>query len=63
MSDDKKIKYESDTLLSGLKIKLVESKAKGGFPSSDWAYRDDFAPVLDKQNVVIKLIDHLKERF
>lgn len=63
MSDDKKIKYEFDTHLPGLKIKKADMKAKGHLIPSEMAYRDEFSPVLDKQNVVTRIIDHLKERF
>jgi hypothetical protein len=63
MSDDNKVKYEFDTHLSSLKKKTVDAKAKGHFAQSEVAFRDDFSPVLDKQNVVIRIIDHLKERF
>jgi hypothetical protein len=63
MSDDKKIKYESDTHLPVLKMKLVDSTPKTGFNASEKIFREDFGPILDKQNVVTRLIDHLKERF
>lgn len=63
MSDDNKVKYEFDTHLPGLKKKTVDAKAKGHSAQSEMAFRDDFSPVLDKQNVVIRIIDHLKERF
>lgn len=63
MSDDHKIKYEFDTHLPGLKKKSADLKAKGHSPQSEMAIREDFSPILDKQNVVIRIIDHLKERF
>jgi hypothetical protein len=63
MKEDKKIKYEADTHLSSLKMKLVDSSPKGGFNMSDKMFREEFGPILDKQNVVSRLIDHLKERF
>jgi hypothetical protein len=63
MSDDNKVKYEFDTHLPGLKKKTIDAKAKGHLAQSEMFYRDDFSPVLDKQNVVIRIIDHLKERF
>jgi hypothetical protein len=63
MSDDNKVKYEFNTHLPSLKKKNVDAKAKGHFAQSEVAYRDEFSPVLDKQNVVIRIIDHLKERF
>jgi hypothetical protein len=63
MSDDKKIKYEFDTHLPSLKKKSADLKAKGLFAQSEMVFREDFSPILDKQNVVIRIIDHLKERF
>ncbi len=63
MSDDNKAKYEFDTHLPSLKKKTVDAKAKGHFAQSETAFRDDLSPVLDKHNVVIRIIDHLKERF
>ena len=63
MSDDNKVKYEFDTHLPSLKKKTVDAKAMGHIVQSETAFRDDFSQVLDKQNVVIRIIDHLKERF
>ena len=63
MSDDKKVKYEFDSHLPSLKKKAADIKAKGHFTPSEMAFRDDFSPVLDKQNVVIRIIDHLKDSF
>jgi hypothetical protein len=63
MSDDKKTKFEFDTHLPALKNKKADMKAKGRFIPSEMTYRDEFSPVLDKQNVVTRIIDHLKERF
>jgi hypothetical protein len=63
MNEDKKIKYEADTRISGMKLKMVDTAPKAGFNVSDKMFRDDSGPILDKQNVVSRLIDHLKERF
>jgi hypothetical protein len=63
MSEDKTVKYEFDTHLPSLKKKSADVKTKGHIAQSEITFRDDFSPVLDKQNVVIRLIDHLKERF
>jgi hypothetical protein len=63
MNEDKKIKYEADTRLSGMKLKLVDTTTKAGFNASDKMFHEEFGPILDKQNVVSRLIDHLKERF
>jgi hypothetical protein len=63
MSENKKTKYEADTYLSGLKMKLVDLTPKPGFNSSEKLFREEFEPILDKHNVVSRLIDHLKERF
>ena len=63
MSDDHKVKYEFDTHLPSLKKKSADLKAKDHLPQSEMAFREDFSPILDKQNVVIRIIDHLKERF
>jgi len=63
MSDDKKVKYEFDTHLPSLKKKQADAKTKGNFNPSEMTFHDEFSPVLDKQNVVIRIIDHLKERF
>jgi len=63
MNEDKKIKYEADTHLSGMKLKKVDLAPKSGFTGSDKMFREEFGPILDKQNVVSRIIDHLKERF
>jgi len=63
MSDDHKVNYEFDTHLPGLKKKSADLKAKGQLPQSEMAFREEYSPILDKQNVVIRIIDHLKERF
>jgi hypothetical protein len=63
MSDDKKVKYEFDTHLPSLKKKQADAKTKGHFSPSEVTFHDEFSPVFDKQNVVIRIIDHLKERF
>jgi len=63
MNEDKKIKYEADTRLSGMKLKMGDTTIKAGFNASDKLFREEFGPILDKQNVVSRLIDHLKERF
>jgi hypothetical protein len=63
MSDDKKVKYEFDTHLPSLKKKQADAKTKGNISPSEMIFHDEFSPVLDKQNVVIRIIDHLKERF
>jgi hypothetical protein len=63
MSNDKKIKYESDTQLPSLKMKLADSKTKGSLNASERMYREEFVQMLDKENIVTRIIDHLKERF
>jgi hypothetical protein len=63
MSDDKKVKYEFDAHLPSLKKKSADPKANGHFAQSEMAFREEYSPILDKQNVVIRIIDHLKERF
>jgi hypothetical protein len=63
MSEDKKVKFEFDTHLPGLKLKSADAKTKGHFAPSDTSFHEQLSPVLDKQNVVIRIIDHLKERF
>jgi hypothetical protein len=63
MTEDKKIKYEADAHLPSLKMKLVDSAPKGGFNTSEKMFPEEFGPILDKHNVVSRLIDHLKERF
>jgi hypothetical protein len=63
MPDENKVKYEFDTHLPSLKMKSADTKTKGHFAQTEIAYRDDLSPVLDKHNVVIRIIDHLKERF
>ena len=63
MTEDKKIKYEFDSHLPSLKMKATDLKSKGQFSPSDNTFHGEFSPVLDKQNVVIRIIDHLKERF
>ena len=62
MTEDKKVKYEFDTNLPSLKMKTKESKSKGYFDSSEISFNNEFSPVPDKQNVVTRIIDHLKER-
>lgn len=63
MSEDKKVKYEFDTHLPSLKMKSADTKTKGHSTQSEITLLDDSSTVLDKQNVVIRIIDHLKERF
>ena len=64
MSDDKKVKYEFDTHLPSLKKKSGRCQDEGTFQSSQrWLSGTSSRPILDKQNVVIRIIDHLKERF
>jgi hypothetical protein len=63
MNEDKKVKYEADTYLSGLKMKMKDSAPKAGVNFSEKIFRDDSGVILDKQNVVTRLIDHLKDRF
>jgi hypothetical protein len=63
MIEDKKIKYEADTSFSGLKLKLKDSAPKAGANFSEKIFRDESGVILDKQNVVTRLIDHLKDRF
>lgn len=62
MTEDKKVKYEFDAHLPSLKMKTTDSKSKGFFDSSEFGFNNEFSPVPDKQNVVTRIIDHLKER-
>lgn len=57
------IKYEADSRLPSLKLKKTDSAPKSGFNFTEKMFNDEPGVLLDKQSVVTRLIDHLKERF
>jgi hypothetical protein len=63
MSEDKLYKYESDSSLPSLKMLLVEKKAKGIINHPEQRLHNDFRSLVDKRNVVLRLITFLRDQY
>ena len=63
MSDNKLHKYETDSSMPSLKMLLVEKKNKGIFNPSEPRLQNEFRPMMDKRNVVTRLIVFLRDQY